>query len=326
VGFVFGIPKSLQQKETPAKDDARSGESLMERSAYRGNTNLEEISDWLTKILVGVGLTQLLRIPGSLGAFAAYLAPAFGKEPAAERFALALLLYFPTSGFLFGYLWTRLFLGKALSQADRLANIEKKVNAQQQQAQADANALAQTYQHLAAGPSTVPTEPLKAAIRASSPAVRVTIFNQAREVRSKNWLTDKTMVERTIPVFEALIDSDTDGRLHRNYGQIGYALKDQTQPDWARAEQNLSRAIRVRGPWRDTGWVLYELNRAVCRIMQDADYKADKKSLSARRESILADLRVGWRLESHTMFQEDPIRKWMGLNNVSELDVDQEPE
>ncbi len=30
---------------------------------YRSNTNLEQISDWLTKILVGVGLTQQTFFP-----------------------------------------------------------------------------------------------------------------------------------------------------------------------------------------------------------------------------------------------------------------------
>src|SRR4051812_27802494 len=45
-GFVFGIPKTVATG-TPAATSAGTA------SPYQGNTNLEEISDWLTKILVG---------------------------------------------------------------------------------------------------------------------------------------------------------------------------------------------------------------------------------------------------------------------------------
>src|ERR1700730_13401118 len=49
VGFLFGVPRV---GSTPA--------------STRINTNLEQISDWLTKILVGVGLTQLHKLPTAL--------------------------------------------------------------------------------------------------------------------------------------------------------------------------------------------------------------------------------------------------------------------
>jgi hypothetical protein len=46
LGFLFGISRSLQ-----------GGDSSESNSqSFPGNTNLEQISDWLTKILVGVGL------------------------------------------------------------------------------------------------------------------------------------------------------------------------------------------------------------------------------------------------------------------------------
>src|SRR4051812_22645802 len=58
-GFIFGIPRSLQG-DAPAADGVMRGAV----ATPRDNTNLEQISDWLTKILVGVGLTQI----GHLGA------------------------------------------------------------------------------------------------------------------------------------------------------------------------------------------------------------------------------------------------------------------
>src|SRR6266508_6277591 len=51
LGFLFGIPRSLAGPEGSVDGAAAGG-------AYRPNTNLEQISDWLTKILVGVGLVQ----------------------------------------------------------------------------------------------------------------------------------------------------------------------------------------------------------------------------------------------------------------------------
>jgi len=47
-GFLFGIPKVLQGDRTAATKTSKG------RTPYRQrvNTNLEEISDWLTKIIV----------------------------------------------------------------------------------------------------------------------------------------------------------------------------------------------------------------------------------------------------------------------------------
>jgi hypothetical protein len=109
VGFLFGVPRRLQEAG-PATGPASQG--------WVGNTNLEQISDWLTKILVGVGLTQILQIPGQLQRLTAFLAPAFGNQPSSQIFALGLLGYFSIAGFLIGYLTTRLLLGRAFIMAD----------------------------------------------------------------------------------------------------------------------------------------------------------------------------------------------------------------
>jgi len=78
------------------------------------NTNLVEISDWLTKIIVGVGLIELRRIPPQARRLALEVAGPSGDI----SFALAVVVYFPTLGFLFGYLSTRLFLAGAFSRAE----------------------------------------------------------------------------------------------------------------------------------------------------------------------------------------------------------------
>jgi hypothetical protein len=104
VGFIFGIPKT-------SKSSADSTNPLEANSAvaYSLNTNLEEISDWLTKMLVGVGLVQLTAIPGYIRRIAIYWESSIGKSfPAA--YVAALIIFFLSTGFLMGYLWTRLAL------------------------------------------------------------------------------------------------------------------------------------------------------------------------------------------------------------------------
>src|SRR5438552_685547 len=59
-GFLFGIPRVLQGTDSGAEATAHTPYQ------QRVNTNLEQISDWLTKIIVGLGLVQLTKVPGYL--------------------------------------------------------------------------------------------------------------------------------------------------------------------------------------------------------------------------------------------------------------------
>jgi hypothetical protein len=68
IGFLFGIPRTLQLEVpiTPKTQDAGKSDGKDDSFRQNVNTNLEQISDWLTKILVGVGLTQLDQAPQRL--------------------------------------------------------------------------------------------------------------------------------------------------------------------------------------------------------------------------------------------------------------------
>lgn len=116
LGFLFAIPRGLSE-DTHQQASAGGTRSI----DYRANTNLEQISDWLTKILVGVGLTQLTQLPAKLRDAAGALSAgsAITIDPAgATTLFLLVLVYFTTTGFLFGYLWSRVFLAAVFHRAD----------------------------------------------------------------------------------------------------------------------------------------------------------------------------------------------------------------
>lgn len=122
-GFLFGIPKALQSPSKAAPSGTseatrtNSETNTKDASHLRVNTNLEEISDWLTKILVGATLTQLIKIPGAIKNAADFMANSAGGI-GSTPFAAALLLYFSAVGFFAGYVLTRMFFSLAFSRFD----------------------------------------------------------------------------------------------------------------------------------------------------------------------------------------------------------------
>jgi hypothetical protein len=341
LGFLFGIPRTLQQ-ERPVALTSHTAQPRAENTDqfvnYQANTNLEQISDWLTKILVGVGLTQINKIPTALQQVSQSIAGGFGGTNVTPVFVLPTILFFLICGFLFGYLWTRLFLPGAFRQADLSVLIDQvkearteakqatnKVSEFEKQRELDAKALTLILQQL--NPSKdipAPTqEQLNEAIKAASQPVRVQVFNQAQNLRSENWQKDKEKMALTVPLFRALIECDTDGRYHRNHAQLGYALKDQLKPDLAGAETELSRSIEIRGSWQENGWLFYEFNRALCRIQADEAYKAGQASKPEVREKILNDLRASAQDDYilKILLEDTYIKKWMSQNSVTRKDL-----
>ncbi len=126
-GFLFGIPRSggapRQRLAAGAAGKDRpeaAADAAPPASSFRPNTNLEEVSDWLTKILVGLTLVNLGEIQRELRAIATHAAAALRAQPtdAEVSVAHALLVAFAVLGFLCSYLYTRLFLQGAIRRSD----------------------------------------------------------------------------------------------------------------------------------------------------------------------------------------------------------------
>lgn len=109
-GFLFGIPK-LNKAYYSKEEDGR-------RTMYHPNTNLEEISDWLTKIIIGLTLIQLGKIPGYLQGMAEYILSGIGCAGVnceiARPMVIGLSIYFGIVGFIIAYIVTRLYLSRLM--------------------------------------------------------------------------------------------------------------------------------------------------------------------------------------------------------------------
>src|SRR5947209_4006037 len=80
IGFLFGVPKVLQDETTKT-------------GGYRQlvNTNLDQISDWLTKVVVGLTLVNARDIATSLQGTAGILAKALGNKDGDLALAMAVI-------------------------------------------------------------------------------------------------------------------------------------------------------------------------------------------------------------------------------------------
>ncbi|MEJ0038634.1 MAG: tetratricopeptide repeat protein [Gammaproteobacteria bacterium] len=130
LGFLFGIPRQLQQANTQIRQTAvaaapgigaggngtsdaaeRAGEARAAAATsrlYGNNTNLEEISDWITKIIVGISLVQATTIMAKIAeASQNFKMNAMQEAAGADVVFVLVLIVGSVSGFLFFYLETR---------------------------------------------------------------------------------------------------------------------------------------------------------------------------------------------------------------------------
>ena len=129
LGFLFGIPRTLAPRTKEERDAATPATAIVSTTAdtpltsQSVNTNLEDISDWLTKILIGAGLVELQRISESLQKLANHYQGDMGNS---ELVVLATVINFSVWGFFSGYLLTRLFLTGAFSDVNAFEALQSR--------------------------------------------------------------------------------------------------------------------------------------------------------------------------------------------------------
>jgi len=100
LGLMFGIPRYSEQRGVDI--------------AVAPNNNLEQISDWLTKMIVGISLVQFDVIVEKTKVLALQVTNAMTgcSDTCADNYALGLAVigFFAAAGFLMMYLWARVYL------------------------------------------------------------------------------------------------------------------------------------------------------------------------------------------------------------------------
>ena len=103
---------------------------------------------------------------------------------------------------------------------------------------------------------------------------------------------------------------------HQIWGQLGYAYKDKPGPDWKKAEEALSEAIRLRGA--DGSYQIYEFVRALARIMQERESAGVRAVDPKRLADIVSDLEIA--RDGDCML--DPMRNELAIGWLSQNGVD----
>ena len=293
-GFLFGFPPTPSSSTPqPAAQtssaalqgqtvQASSGTAVSPSTSVFENTNLREISDWLTKVIVGAGLVDLERLPPQVQKLAWFMAyNTDPHSPPPQAVALAIMAYFSSLGVLFGYVWTRFEYLSALYPPDR-----------------DAEAFGRVDRWLKQPPGPnddADRAAMANAIKAASVGAQMKILLKAEQYRSAS---TEDANARSLPVFQALVEADSEEGLHRNRGQYALALmarkKDAegAKADWKRALDLLNDAIRIREQSHEPNWHQYEFARAVCRIHLDEQFnqKPAQVSTPESQAAIRADL------------------------------------
>jgi tetratricopeptide (TPR) repeat protein len=114
IGFLFGLPKQVQpsgagsQDEPPATRPTADKSGLRRGAFFRGNSNLEEVSDWVTKIIVGLGLVEAKSLYDALASAAdAFKEQALPEVVGADIVFLTIVIAASCAGFIVFYLETR---------------------------------------------------------------------------------------------------------------------------------------------------------------------------------------------------------------------------
>jgi hypothetical protein len=252
LGYLFGLRPTDNSRKL-------AGQS----SSPPPQTNLAEIADWLTKIILGAGLVQLTSMPGPIWKFANVIALGVVEDPSVETpnpaIALAVMAFFSTCGLLYGYLWTRYEDAVTCYGAS----------------DSSAGALVSRWLNARPAPDEQTRSNMMDAVKNASSTARMRIFLQAEQYRKSS--TEEAN-ERSLPVFQALVEADSEGVFHRNRSQYALALMGATKDpktsgdDWSKALSLLNDAIRIRDRSEEPAWCEYEFARAVCQIKLDPNF------------------------------------------------------
>lgn len=127
-GFLFGVPRVVSAGNARVEYDAKklaTGDPAANGATAKApfwapSSNLAEVSDWLTKLLLGAGLVSLTQLSGPLSGFVRNIADGLDNqtngEPSGAAMVMAgsILALFAVLGFLMGYVLATIWYTHAL--------------------------------------------------------------------------------------------------------------------------------------------------------------------------------------------------------------------
>ena len=180
LGFLFGIPRTTRPPRGSEGAGANDGRREAINTPYEPSNNLEQVADWLTKILVGVGLVELGTLGGALAKIGDQLAKAVTPTPPGTAVVTqVIIISFATIGFLASFLWTRIYYGGIQARADN--DIVNWVASKLEDQESRIDRADKVAQKLASGklvpgasaPATKPSVPITAELQAPTAEMNV---------------------------------------------------------------------------------------------------------------------------------------------------------
>jgi hypothetical protein len=190
MGFVFGHPRESDSIDAGGdgaddndgvEDDVRRSGGASRKPRFAANGSMQQIADWLPKLIIGAGLVGLKDLTGWLGRVGGSIGASLAIDADAGRvIGASAVVYFAAIGFLAVYVHTRTIIAVMLARsADAIAAAEKAVQAATQRvAQGVSDAVAQTV-----------TREARSALHAVSESVGQTVttaaVHAARDIRTQ---------------------------------------------------------------------------------------------------------------------------------------------
>jgi len=118
LGFLFGLPRARVADLTGDGGEI-SAAATKASTYYLTNSNLIKVSDWLTTIVIGLGLVNIGKVVPALRDLGHALHEPLGGTAYAGAVGISVLVVGLIAGFVLDYLWTSIRMRELLEEAER---------------------------------------------------------------------------------------------------------------------------------------------------------------------------------------------------------------
>jgi hypothetical protein len=119
LGFLFGLPRSRVSDLTADGSTEVPAPPAKASTYYLTNSNLIKVSDWLTTIVIGLGLVNLGKLVPAVRALSHALEAPLGGAPYSGAIGVSVLIVGLLAGFILDYLWTSIRVRELLEESER---------------------------------------------------------------------------------------------------------------------------------------------------------------------------------------------------------------